>query len=262
MSYSRFFMPLLSEATGYDFKGKTPAGRCIVESRNNAGKLSLWAQDLKPETKYSIYIIFAEGGQFVGFPMGQLNVDGKGKAEFRRDISPGDVHNFMLKEVVSVAVIATNAMGTISPLCGYRDMQVPWRHAFRIWKKEKHEPAREELQPKSDKMDDVPAEETHEELPYEIVDDELPKTPCDSNDDSHPQSDECQFASQVCDSEGEPEAHPISPPWATRPPAPVQEEPEEPVAEYPVPPTATASPFSPPRATRPSAAAPPETPQL
>jgi len=160
-------MPLISEATGYDFKGKTPAGRCILENRSNTGKLSLWVQDLKPETKYSIYIIFAEARQHVGFLMGQLDVDGKGKAEFRRDISSGDVHNFMLKEVVSVAVIATNATGVVSPLCGYNDAQVSWRHTFRVWKKAEPVLAAEELPPELPISEDSVAakpEKLHEEL--------------------------------------------------------------------------------------------------
>jgi len=132
MSYSRFFMPLAEESKGYDFKGRTPAGRCIVEERGNTGKLSLWVQDLKPQVKYEVFLIFAENRRHVGLNAGLLDVDAKGKAEIRRDIA--ELHTLVLKEIVAVAVIAAGQSGVVSPLCGYRDEQVAWRHGFQIYK--------------------------------------------------------------------------------------------------------------------------------
>jgi len=134
MAYSRFFMPLVQEAKGYEFKGRLPAGRCIVEARSNTGKLFMWVQDLMPETMYSIYLVFPQGQHYTGLHMGQLDVDEKGRAEFRREIV--DIHTFALNELVAVAITATNATGVVSPLCGYRDAQVSWRHSFRIWENE------------------------------------------------------------------------------------------------------------------------------
>lgn len=132
MSYSRFFMPLVEESKGYDFKGRSPAGRCIVEGRGNTGKLSLWVQDLKPQVKYEVFLIFAENRRYAGLNAGLLDVDAKGKAEIRRDIA--DLHTFVLKEVVAVAVIAAGQSGVVSPLCGYRDEHVAWRHGFQVYK--------------------------------------------------------------------------------------------------------------------------------
>jgi len=134
MAYSRFFMPLLQEASGYEYKGKSPTGRCIVESRNNTGKVTLWAQDLKPEVKYTIFLIFAQSQKHVGFNMGTLNVDSRGKAELRRDITSKDIHTFTLDEVAVIAITAQSKNGIISPLCGYKDTQIPWRHSFSEWK--------------------------------------------------------------------------------------------------------------------------------
>jgi len=134
MAYSRFFMPLLQEASGYEYKGKSSTGRCIVESRNNMGKVTLWAQDLKPEIKYTIFLIFAQNQKHIGFNIGTLNVDSRGKAEFRRDITSADIHTFTLDEVAIIAVTVQSKNGIISPLCGYKDMQIPWRHSFSEWK--------------------------------------------------------------------------------------------------------------------------------
>ena len=134
MSYARFFMPLIQEAKGYEFKGRPPTGRCIVEERSNTGKLSVWVQDLMPETKYSIYLIFPQAQQYLGLHMGLLDVDAKGKAEFRQEIE--HLHNFALKEMTAVAIVAADAAGMVSPLCGYRSTPVSWRHNFSVWKKE------------------------------------------------------------------------------------------------------------------------------
>jgi len=125
-------MPLAEESKGYGFKGRTPAGRCIVEGRGNTGKLSLWVQDLKPQVKYEVFLIFTDNRRYVGLNAGLLDVDTKGKAEIRRDIV--ELHTLVLKEIVAVAVIAAGQSGVVSPLCGYRDEQVAWRHGFQVYK--------------------------------------------------------------------------------------------------------------------------------
>ena len=133
MSYSRFFMPLMHEASGYEFKGRAPTGRSVVEARAGTGKLSVWVQDLKPETKYGIYIIFAQERRHVGLHVGQLIVDANGKTELRKEIS---FEHFTLNEFVAVAIIATDAQGVVSPLCGYRTEQISWRHSFSVFSKD------------------------------------------------------------------------------------------------------------------------------
>ena len=130
MSYIRYFMPMISEATGYGFKGRHPAGRSIVESRSHGYKLTIWAQDLKTETFYNTYLLFADSGRYAGIGMGRLPVDEKGKGELRRDFDEDTLCGFALTEIVAVAVIAKDAAGVVSPLCGYKDSVVSWRHGF------------------------------------------------------------------------------------------------------------------------------------
>jgi len=167
-------MPLVHEAKGYEFKGKMPAGRCIVEVRNNIGKLSIWVQDLKPQTKYGIYLVFAQAQQYFGLHMGPLDVDVKGKAEFRREISQEDLHSFALKEVATVAIIAANESGVVSPLCGYRNAQISWRHRFSVWKKEEPVATPIAEEPQTVEVEPLPVEDEPQivtaELP--LVEDE------------------------------------------------------------------------------------------
>lgn len=133
MAYTRFFLPLESEATGYDFKGRTPAGRAIVESRDDEGKLTVRVQDIRAETRYGVYLIFGDGGRFAGVFAGNLNSDAKGKAEIRKDIDAASLGKFSLDAIMGVAVISDTSTPVISPLCGYRERAVSWRGAFYIF---------------------------------------------------------------------------------------------------------------------------------
>jgi len=131
-------MPLFEEAKGYEYKGKTPTGRAVVEVKGNEGKLSLWAQDLKPEVRYTVYLVFSQKGQPVGVNMGRLDVTSGGKAELRKEIPVLD--GFSLKDIIAVAVTDTGKSGLLSPLCGYKAEKVQWRHGFKEWSKEEPKP--------------------------------------------------------------------------------------------------------------------------
>ena len=130
MAYSRFVMPMASEATGYEYKGRKPAGRCLLEEQNSVGKLTLWVQDLRPQVRYGVFMIFADGDKYAGISIGPLTVDEKGKAEMRRAIEPHSLQGFTLQETAAVAVIATGAGRLDAPLCGYRGERVAWKSGF------------------------------------------------------------------------------------------------------------------------------------
>jgi len=123
-------MPMVSEANGYDFKGRRPAGRGIVEGRNGSYKLTVWAQDLKPQVRYGAYLLFADASRYVGIDMGPLPVDEKGKGEIRKDFGDNDLHGYALTDVAAVVILAKDAGGVVSPLCGYKDAPFSWRHGF------------------------------------------------------------------------------------------------------------------------------------
>jgi len=118
------------EANGYGFKGRRPAGRSIVEERGHNGKLTVWAQDLRAETHYGVFMLFKDGERYAGIGMGALPVDEKGKGEVRREFEQDELDGFNLSDIVAVAVLAKDATGTVSPLCGYKDQIVSWRHKF------------------------------------------------------------------------------------------------------------------------------------
>jgi len=121
---------MISEANGYGHKGRRPAGRSIVEERGHNGKLTVWVQDMRTETRYSVFMVFQDGRRYAGVAMGNLAVDEKGKGELRREFEHEELGSFILADVVAVAVIAKDSAGVVSPLCGYKDEPVSWRHGF------------------------------------------------------------------------------------------------------------------------------------
>ncbi|MDR1664252.1 MAG: hypothetical protein LBR83_04930 [Clostridiales bacterium] len=132
MEYSRYFIPLSVEDNGFDCKGRPPAGRCVLEERTGTGKVTCIAQDLKPETSYTVYLLFPSKGRVAGLPVGNLPVDEKGKAEARRECDPGNIldSGFKLSDCAGVAVIAHKKPGLLVPLFGSRGEQFQWRNNF------------------------------------------------------------------------------------------------------------------------------------
>jgi len=121
---------MISEAKGYGFKGRYPAGRSIVEGRNSSYKLTIWAQDIKIEAAYDAYLLFSENRRYAGIKMGALPVDERGKGELRREFTSEDLCGFQLTDIAAVVVLAKDTSGVVSPLCGYRDTPFSWRHGF------------------------------------------------------------------------------------------------------------------------------------
>jgi len=132
--YTRTFMPLENESSGYEHMGKSPSGRVLMESRSSQGKLTLWVQDLKAEAIYKVHLIFKSESGFSGIPLCPLSVQANGKAELRHSFNAANIGDFglSLNDCLAVAVIASGAAGTATPLCGYKDGKpIAWRSGFK-----------------------------------------------------------------------------------------------------------------------------------
>jgi len=121
---------MISEAKGYGYKNRQPAGRSLVEGRNDKSKLTIWAQDLKPETLYGVFLLFADDKRYAGVSLGSLPIDERGKGEIRKEFGGDILGDFALQDVLAVVVIAKDIHGVAGALCGYRDSPVSWRHGF------------------------------------------------------------------------------------------------------------------------------------
>ena len=122
---------MTSDSKGFEFSGKAPMGRCILEDRGKSAKLSLWAQDLKTGKPYRIMLILSEMGKFTGAALGSLYVDAKGKGEFKYEFDASTLADGQgISRVCAVAVLAGGVNELISPLVGYKDGPVLWKNHF------------------------------------------------------------------------------------------------------------------------------------
>ena len=134
--YIRVFLPLTNESKGYEYRGNTPAGRCLLESRGGLGKLILWAQNLKPEALYKVHLIFKTENGYAGLVLCPLFVHPNGKAETRFSFNAANIEGYgvNLDSCLAVAVIDGKSY---APLCGYKeDNPLPWRNGFEIMSKD------------------------------------------------------------------------------------------------------------------------------
>ena len=173
--YIRIFMPLNSETNGYEYNGKTPVGRCLLESRSGIGKLVLWVQDLKPEILYRVHLIFKDGSGYMGLPLCALTIRPNGKAELRHSFNAADIEGcgLALDQCQAVVIITGAGRNAASPLCGYREGPLPWRSGFKIFERNM---AAEKIPDDTSKEPETPEEipediskepETLEEIPSE-----------------------------------------------------------------------------------------------
>jgi len=159
-------MPMTNEASGHDYKGRRPAGRSIVEERGNNCKLTVWAQDLKANASYDIFLLFKDSERYAGIKMGTLAVDEKGKGEVRCELGLVELGHFKLENIAAVAINAKGTTEIVSPLCGYKGETVAWRHKFYEYKRSIVAYKSEEVPPNDEpSTEDPPNDETHVIVP-------------------------------------------------------------------------------------------------
>ncbi|MDR3240510.1 MAG: hypothetical protein LBT44_10585 [Clostridiales bacterium] len=165
MEYHRYFVSLQSETNGFEYKGREPAGRCVLESRGNKGKISLWVQDLKPEVLYKIALVFMEKEKSVGVPMGTLHVDERGKGEFKGEFRTVLMTNEQgLETFTAVALLAPRNQELICPIVGYKEAPVLWKSHFSLLETS---PSLEAAQPHTASEQAPPEQAPPEQAPTE-----------------------------------------------------------------------------------------------
>ena len=111
--------------------GKDPLGRCILEDRGRASKLSLWVQDLKVKASYKVVLILSDSGKHKGVTMGSLHVDTKGKGELKAVFDSTALADGQgLQRLSAVAVLTVGVNELLCPLVGFKDAPVLWKNHF------------------------------------------------------------------------------------------------------------------------------------
>jgi hypothetical protein len=188
MEYHRYFVSLQPDGKGYDYKGKEPIGRCILESKGNKGKISLWVQDLKPEVLYKIVLVFLEKEQYTGVPLGTIFVDEKGKGEFKGEFPSVLMTDTLgLDSFTAVALLAPHRADLICPLVGYKDAPVLWKNHFSLYQAQNQDLTAAKASP-----DPIPTEapQTEPETAPEEADGELTRVSNDTDVKASPEPEE------------------------------------------------------------------------
>ena len=134
--YSRVFITLKEDRTGYGLASRQPVGRCVVEARGESGKITFTVQDLKPGVVYEAFLMRANPAEAEGIPLGLIHVDNKGKGELKCNVTANNVLNSQIpvSGLNIAAVFVAGDKDLITPLVGFKDETIRWRQNFRTYK--------------------------------------------------------------------------------------------------------------------------------
>lgn len=133
-NYSRLFITMKQESNRFCVENRPAAGRCIIEIRNNEGKIMLFVQGLKPRVLYRMALVKKEDNGAAGVNAGLVGIDERGKGETTFAFKPDDVLGSGLKiEDFEAVVIIAEGIGELeAPLAGYRTNSFDWKKNFKI----------------------------------------------------------------------------------------------------------------------------------
>lgn len=119
MAYSRVFIALKQGCQDYAKDGRGSVGRCIIEERNDSGRLILQIQGLKPEIDYRVCILTEDSYFDIDKP---LYVDLSGKGEIKCEFYPKKI-GMPIGNIKAVAVLVKDK----APLIGFVDEEYNWQ---------------------------------------------------------------------------------------------------------------------------------------
>ncbi|MDE6357423.1 MAG: hypothetical protein K2L15_02410, partial [Eubacteriales bacterium] len=132
--YSRNFIPLKQDNTSYNLDFKPAIGRCLIEIKDGKGKVSVYAQGIKPNNEYNVELMCFQKGALKNANIGILSVDEMGKGEIKADFDPENVLNTgnKIEDFNIVALIVNGLDKVVSSLVGYVGNEVNWKNKYII----------------------------------------------------------------------------------------------------------------------------------
>ncbi|MCL2698786.1 MAG: hypothetical protein FWE68_00570 [Defluviitaleaceae bacterium] len=129
--YSRAFITLKQDRSGYGLKSREPSGRAVIEVKNGKGKITVSVQELKGEVGYRAYIV-SSTNDCVAVKIGSLRADERGKAELKWEFDPFDVERTGIQiEAFDVVAVVVQSQGENAwVLTGYRGDTVRFKEKF------------------------------------------------------------------------------------------------------------------------------------
>jgi len=136
--YSRLFITLKQERPDYCLDFRPTMGRSLIEIKNNKGKLNVYAQGLKPNIFYKVFLISVKDSKSIGVPIGFIDIDNNGKGELKYNFEPDNVaqSNLPIDDFNVMAILVQGQQEIKAPLVGYTESAVLWKNNFSILDKE------------------------------------------------------------------------------------------------------------------------------
>ncbi len=136
--YSRNFIPLKQDNTSYNLDFRQASGRGLIEIKEGKGKLTVYAQGLKPFNNYNIEFMCFEKGELKNAKVSTFCVDESGKAEIKKDFNPENVFETgsKIEDFNILAINVSNTNKLVTTLVGYIGNEVKWQDKYIMPKKE------------------------------------------------------------------------------------------------------------------------------
>lgn len=130
--YFRDFIIMKENNSDYSIQGKSAVGKCILEIKDDTGKILFTVSNLKPEVVYRAYVISSGEDRSRGVHIGNIVVNQSGNGTLKYEGDADNILNTGLKvsEINSVGIIIFKPEGIITPLIGYKNEEIPWKHNF------------------------------------------------------------------------------------------------------------------------------------
>jgi len=153
--YSRLFITLKQERPDYCLDFRPTMGRSLIEIKNNKGKLNVYAQGLKPNIFYKVFLISVKDNKSIGVPIGFIDIDNNGKGELKYNFEPDNVaqSNLPIDDFNVMAILVQGQQEIKAPLVGYTESAVLWKNNFSILDKEDRKLDSDDLVQKDKELD-------------------------------------------------------------------------------------------------------------
>lgn len=129
--YSRNFVPLKQDNQKHNLDFRPSLGRCIIEIKDNKGKITLYAQGIKPKNDYYLEFIGFEKGNIKNASLGKFNVDDYGKGEFSVYFDPDNIENYKIEDFNVISVMVKEDKDISSALVGYTENEIDWEDNYK-----------------------------------------------------------------------------------------------------------------------------------
>jgi len=136
-NYQRHQIILTESSAEFTSKGKKALGKCVLEAKDEFGKVSFSVSNLRANVICNAYIVAAGSASSSAISIGRVIADEKGNSGIKWECNANDVEGSGLKlsdfNVAGLMILDSNVIS--APVIGHRDREVAWKNNLKVFKK-------------------------------------------------------------------------------------------------------------------------------